>query len=412
MKPKTREQKRVASLIGRSTPIGKRAIKRVEEGLIAREMVKKCYFSQWERIEEYQVFRYFEVCRNLRTGKVKYIDEKFRNYLNCETKEQTIVALQYNGLTSCRSSLPVFNQTSRLEVRNPHCQSGGWYIMDDYHDSRCYDTYVKSVHPEFAKSKVTPQMTEEFGSYTFLHEVYNSAHKSKIETALMWGDTYLVWCLTHPRRFTLDIDTLWRSMLIARRHGMDFKEVDYKEFADYLQQLRALGLDIRSPKYLCPDNFQAEHERVGRLVQRKEARERMERERTKAQEENEKYVREHYKFFSIAIKAEGLTIAPLTSVSAFLEEGEAMHHCVYSCHYYDKADTLILSARDEKGERVETIEYNTKERKVYQSRGLCNKQTPMHDTIVREVEAQMPKWLALLKMGAKAKPRHHSRIAC
>jgi len=403
MKPKTAEQKRVASLIAKSRPLGKRAMRRIIEGDITKENVKKCYFSQWERVEDYQVFRYFEVKRNLRTKKLMYVDEKFRNYFNCVTMEQTIVALQYNGLTSCRSSLPVFNSSSTLEVRPPHCQSGGWYIMDDYHDSRCYDTYVKSVHPMFAKRRITPSMTEEFGTYSFLYSVFKGAYRTQIETALIWGDEYMVWCLTHGNRFAVGIDTFWRSVLIARRHGFDFKEVDYKEYGDYLLQLRDLGYDLHSPKYLCPTDFQSEHERVGRLLQRKREKEMVERQRREAANAEQRYSEMYSRYFGIVIKTEGINILPLMSVKEFVEEGNAMHHCVYSCGYYKKEDTLILSAKNTDGERVETIEYNIKEKRVYQSRGVCNKPTPQHEQIVREVEAQMPKWLKIIKREGRAR---------
>ena len=45
----------------------------------------------------------------------------------------------------------------------------------------------------------------------------------------------------------------------------------------------------------------------------------------------------------------------LESVQEYLEEGKALHHCVFTNEYYLKEQSLILSARID-GKRIETIE--------------------------------------------------------
>ena len=69
-----------------------------------------------------------------------------------------------------------------------------------------------------------------------------------------------------------------------------------------------------------------------------------------------------------------------------LEEGVAMHHCVFSNRYYLREDSLILSATIE-GRRIETIEVSLQTLKVVQSRGVCNKNTEYHEQIVNLVNA-------------------------
>ena len=59
-----------------------------------------------------------------------------------------------------------------------------------------------------------------------------------------------------------------------------------------------------------------------------------------------------------------------------------MHHCVFSASYYNIPDSVILSARDKDGRRIETIEFSLTQGKVVQSRGVCNKNTEFHDRIV------------------------------
>ena len=64
-----------------------------------------------------------------------------------------------------------------------------------------------------------------------------------------------------------------------------------------------------------------------------------------------------------------------------------MHHCVFKCEYYARENSIILSAHDREGNRIETIEFSLTENKVVQSRGVCNKNTEYHDRIVNLVNA-------------------------
>ena len=81
-------------------------------------------------------------------------------------------------------------------------------------------------------------------------------------------------------------------------------------------------------------------------------------------------------------------------LEAFQAEGNAMHHCVFQCEYYAKEESLILSAHDKEGNRIETIEFSLTEGKVIQSRGVCNKNTEHHDRIIHLVNANAHRILA------------------
>ena len=94
------------------------------------------------------------------------------------------------------------------------------------------------------------------------------------------------------------------------------------------------------------------------------------------------YAQEKGRFFGICFGNEHIVITVVQSVAEMVEEGKAMHHCVYACGYYKKKESLILSAKDKDGNRIETIELNLKTFKVVQSRGVCNSNTPMHDEII------------------------------
>ncbi|MFK2573330.1 PcfJ domain-containing protein [Bacteroides fragilis] len=83
-----------------------------------------------------------------------------------------------------------------------------------------------------------------------------------------------------------------------------------------------------------------------------------------------------------------ICIRVLDSVEAIRQEGEAMHHCVFTNEYYLKADSLILSATID-GKRIETIEVSLKRMEVVQSRGVCNKNTPYHGQILKLMKGNM-----------------------
>ena len=113
-------------------------------------------------------------------------------------------------------------------------------------------------------------------------------------------------------------------------------------------------------------------------------RERIEKQKHKALENEQRFQELKGKFFGIAFTDGTIQVRVLESVLDFLEEGTAMHHCVYSNEYYLKPNSLILSVTID-GKRVETIEVSLKTLKVLQSRGVCNKNTEYHDRIIELV---------------------------
>ena len=105
--------------------------------------------------------------------------------------------------------------------------------------------------------------------------------------------------------------------------------------------------------------------------------------------EERKYRKFVSKFIGICIVGNGITVKPLTSIKAFKEEGDAMHHCVFSNEYYNDKNALIMSARDEDGNRIETIEINLTTMQIEQSRGKFNQNTERHDEIINLVNRNM-----------------------
>ena len=72
----------------------------------------------------------------------------------------------------------------------------------------------------------------------------------------------------------------------------------------------------------------------------------------------------------------------LESVQEYIEEGQALHHCVFTNEYHLGEKSLILSDRIE-GKRIETIEVSLETMQVIQCRGLQNKNTEYHERIIK-----------------------------
>ena len=166
------------------------------------------------------------------------------------------------------------------------------------------------------------------------------------------------------------------AVMICVRHRYIVKDVDM--WCDYIRMAEFCGYDIHNPHYACPANLKAAHDYV---MKRKEQIVTM-----KAEKE---YANAKRKFFGIVIKGKGIVIQPLRSVKEFKEEGKAMHHCVFSGGYYEKKDSLVLSARDEDDNRIETVEVSLKTMKVVQCHGKNNGNTKHHNLIVSLVNKNM-----------------------
>lgn len=204
---------------------------------------------------------------------------------------------------------------------------------------------------------------------------------SRIETLLKSGE------IDHLRFFLYNNQHLpmcWDSYKIALRHGYYIEDISL--WCDLIRALKQIGKDTRSTKYICPTDLKAEHDKWIEKATRAREREQEERDRQRAVKEEEEFKRLKGKFFGVNFGDGTINIRVLESVKEYKEEGKAMHHCVYSCNYYRKKNSLILSATIG-GKRIETVEISITPFEVLQSRGVCNKTTEYHDQIVELVKA-------------------------
>ena len=176
----------------------------------------------------------------------------------------------------------------------------------------------------------------------------------------------------------------WSQLKICMRNGYIVE--DYTLWRDYIVNLEEFGKDTRNAHYVCPKDLRKAHDVYMEKKRKKEAEERKRKLREEIAEAEIDYRKRRQRFFGIAIKVDDIDISVIKSVSDVFDEGEAMHHCVFTNGYYKDKDSVLLSAR-RNGERVETVEYSLKKRRVVQSRGVCNKNTEFHDLIVNAVNS-------------------------
>lgn len=181
----------------------------------------------------------------------------------------------------------------------------------------------------------------------------------------------------------LDLNSCWQSYKVASRHH--YRIEDMGTWCDTIRLLDKYGKDIRNIKYICPLNLKAEHDhwlKKSNVVEQK--RRDMER-MAKAKAHEAEFYKNKSCFFGIVISDDDIEISVLDSLEAYREEGNKMKHCVFQCEYYAKTDSVILSAHDHSGNRIETVEFSLSQGKVVQSRGVCNSNTEYHERIIRLV---------------------------
>ncbi len=190
---------------------------------------------------------------------------------------------------------------------------------------------------------------------------------------------------------TFELDRYWRSYKVAARQH--YRPNDYGIWCDTIRLLDKCGKDIHNAKYICPKDLKAEHDHWLKKATAMEERRRNMEQMMKAKRHEANFYKNKSCFFGIVIRDNDLEISVLNSLEAYREEGEKLHHCVFHCEYYAKTDTIILSAHDCQGNRIETVEFSLTQGKVVQSRGVCNSNTEYHNRIIELVNANAHRFL-------------------
>ena len=135
------------------------------------------------------------------------------------------------------------------------------------------------------------------------------------------------------------------------------------------------------------------------LLKRREEKVRIENERNaeirrqirqrKDDEAKETYPQRMSRYLDLVFSDGLIEITVLQTAEDFYNEGEAMHHCVYTNAYYAKDNSLVMSAHiGEK--RIETVEIDLQHMSISQAHGSHNQNSEYHDRIVSLVQRNLP----------------------
>lgn len=340
---------------------------------------EKYYYSVLQTAGGYQVVRHYLMERHSRMGqRTQYTNtEVVQVWVNAEGK-RAVIARAINPL-SCYYDCWNYNSTMELRRLFSHHSPGRQYCVN------------APIHP---KGKVLPTLRKR--GYTTR---CCSAAPDDIMVAVLTDNRAET--LMKQRQYEMLGNFIHRGFgyyeryrhcfNIATRHGYCIKDASL--YMDYLGMLDYFNRDTHNPKYVCPANLKREHDvltarrqaifdRIRQEQQRKRDAEQLKRDAKAISE----YKRSKGKHFDVLLKCGKLHAFVLPDIEAFMQEGEAMRHCVFTNGYYKKK-CLIFSVRDKQDKRVATVEYDLKTMSVVQCRGKANSQPKEYDEILKMFQA-------------------------
>lgn len=324
-----------------------------------------CYYLIMERCKEWQVIRYYYKSR-------KRLFEFAQVWLN----EECIIAMakmRLMGVDRWKSdSEMTIKDWFRRETHYKYSYLGG---MDRIGWS---GAKVRSLLPAL-KQRGMKTTTHGVSPYKFALALLKDNRMEtllKVRQHLLFG--YFAY---HEEKLT---DSIWNSIRIALRHGYHWdSKKEVSDWIDMINDLEYLGLDTRNPHYICPAMLNEAHQHWTVKVNLKRF---LDREKEKIEAYEPTFREQRKQFLDMILRSDNITVQVIPTAMGIAEEGAHMCHCVGG--YYDKPNSLILSAKID-GKRVETVEVNLTNYKVVQSRGVQNKETPYHKQIVELVKKNM-----------------------
>ena len=335
------------------------------------------------------VVRTFWCCR---MDKDTRYDEVYENWISDDGKEH-ILSRSYS-----RSPFFFHWKTDSewgINRHNAHCT--GYYVMDDVYEvgrNYIYDNHF--VSRKLRRNGWSPHAMEQCGiDPVVLMRLLLTNNDA--EWLVKVGQYEMLGYLSRsgelvPTGLKVRHPSLMAAVKICVRNG--YYIADGSLYADYIDLLEYFGKDTHNAFYVCPEDLKAAHDRLMQKKQRIEAKKELEQRIREAARHEKSYKEHRGMFFGICFGNDDIVVTVIRSVAEMAEEGTAMHHCVFENEYWNvrkHPDSLILSARDMEGNRLETVEVNVKTWSIVQSRGLLNNPSSRHDEIVALVNENMNK---------------------
>nr|DAV11375.1 MAG TPA: PcfJ-like protein [Caudoviricetes sp.] len=378
MKPRNKIQREVVALSATLRPItDEQKMWGVLHSYTAKEISQQKklyrYFVISSRLKDWQVCRFFQI------RKVKqnfHIIEPVRLWFN----EKVHMELEAMSRCWCSGHADSWNTNSELSLK----EVPSWH--KDY-------TQILPI----AASKVT-SMLPILKRNGLKRSFHNMQPRDVIEGLLKNNIFETLWkCKQFPllRAFAYNWNRDYNdvskmaAVKIVLRHNYHIK--DGRMWVDMVNMLERAHKDFRNPKFVCPINLKAGHDKAMDLCNKYEEKQRKIKEQMELLEDQKAvkaYEVARKCFIGMVISDGTVVIQVLPTVKDVEQEGKAMHHCVFTNKYYKRLDSLLLTAKVN-DERVETIEVDLKRYQLVQSRGVCNQNSKYHNEIVSLVNKNM-----------------------
>ena len=363
---------------------------------------KTCKVEAWKKNGAATMSTYMSVVTTYKGIQVVRTVELFRDNAGKEATEYGFLERYQNWITEKgreiitsrpyhRASWYMHWEIGPYEIKKHNARCSGYYYYDDLFAVEMNHIYPRVEIAGYVRQKgigkvLLRQLSKSKGSY--VGAITRWMNEPYYETLYKQDRTLFWYFITREDR---KLEKYKDSVRIARRHGWQFGKTEQLTFwLDYVDELRQLGMDTRSPRYLCPADLAEAHRQTTAKIERIKNRQELEKEIEKIQKAEPEYAKRIKPYLALCFASEDIEIRVIPSVLDVWKEGKKMHHCIYRMGYYARKDTLLLSARSAStGRRLESIELNLTHYKVMQSRGLQNKATEQHDKILQLMAGNM-----------------------
>ena len=335
----------------------------------------------------WQVFRTFEAERvNVYQEPTAYtINEVYQNWMDA-TGREIILSRSYTRSPFHFS----WKYGTPFKIAKHNKSANGYYVMDDVYDTTGNYFYPRMrVLPVIKRNGWQKRLSvSPFVSPLSVMRALLMNNRVEMLAKTRQYELLFFWVANGFYLLKGDYDKFYlHAIRIANRNHYVVKDAGL--WYDMLQAQTYLGIDTHNAHYVCPKNLFASHDYWVERERKKKEREELERKKREIISLEDEYKKEKGKYFGICFGDDHIMITVIGSVAEMAEEGEKMHHCVFYNEYYKKKDSLILSAKTNEGQRLETVEVNLKSYTIVQSRGVQNKPSPQHNRIVELVRNNM-----------------------
>lgn len=355
----------------------------LEKDTRQRRFVERKYYGIVQKVREFTVIRTFLIYDNRKLGEQPYttFTELFQHWIG-EDGSDTIRARNIAMFPYYREC--PFSLCSDLSIKDDRTPYG--YRKD------CYHFTPDGVYPRMKHFEILSRNGFKGDFLGFNPEDVFCCLLTDNRFETLWKCERYDIAKYYIYKDKGRVISRWKQVLQLHRTGYVVRSLGI--WLDYLDLLEYFHKDVNSPKYLFPEDLDAEHDRL--MEKKREILEREELERRK-REEKEKLaiLASKSPYFGITFGNSRIFVMVLKTLEDYKREGDLQHHCVYTNSYYGKKDSLVLSARmkDAPDKPVETVEISLKTGKILQCFGACNRFTEHHEEIKKLVNKHSYKFI-------------------